>query len=170
MNEEVIPPEIEEILNHMQTVKGRVETKELDFVVERLSRMTVKVNELEDEITQYNKIISKMKSILVGVLKDLNREDYKSPLGSISIKSLRQVRMPKTAEEKELLFNWMRERDIYDKYATVNARSLQSLFDAEFEAAARDQGEKFDPVLFSLPGIEPPTFFDNLKFTKKRGT
>jgi hypothetical protein len=161
-------PKLAAVLAYMDSVseKGKIEIKDLDFLLEALREKNAVVDELEEQVKEQNKVIARIKGIIGSVLKDLDRADYKGPAGSIKVVSRTQVKMPQTPEEKELLWNWMREKGIYDRYATVHATALKSLFEAELEIAKSDP--EFDPVTFALPGMAPATFFEDVRFTQAR--
>lgn len=158
-------PDLKAVLDRMATLKGKLSVYDLDFLLDRLKQKDAKKKELEKVLKRESKVFARIKSIATAVLKDLEREDYKGPGGSISIKHIMQVKMPQNPEAKSQLWAWMREKQIYDRYATVHATALKSLFDQEMKIAEQDQGEAFDPITFSLPGMGPATFFDDLKFT-----
>lgn len=161
-------PDLKAVLEHMNRLGGKVAVEDVDFLLERMREKDRKIKELTRLAKRESKVMQRIKFIATSVLKDLNREDYKSPTGSISIRHLLQVRMPQSPERKAELWAWMREKGIYDRYATVQANSLKSLFEAEMAIAQREQGDSFDPVLFALPGMDPATFFDDLKFTPSK--
>lgn len=158
-------PDLRAVLDRMATLKGKLSVYDLDFLLDRLRQKNAKKVELEKILKRESKVFSRIKSIATAVLKDLDREDYKGPGGSISIKHIMQVKMPQTPEAKAQLWAWMREKQIYDRYATVHATALKSLFDQELKIAQQDLGDDFDPIAFALPGMEPATYFDDLKFT-----
>lgn len=161
-------PRLKLVLDHMNALQGKVEVKDLDFLLMRMKEMDGKLKELATVAKREGKILSRIKAIATSVLKDLDREKYDGPGGVISIRHITQVKNPVTAEKKEELWNWMREKGIYDRYAQVHAGALKSLFEAEMEIAQKEQGDDFDPVTFTLPGMEPATFFDDLKFTPSK--
>lgn len=158
-------PILSKVLSHMQAVRGKVSTEDLAFVMGQLSEKQAELNALEAEVTKANKVIMRMKSILTSVMKDLGWDEFKSPHGSVKITPQLQVKMPQSPEAKAELWAWMREKGIYDRYATVHAVSLKALFKAEMEVAKAEQGEDFDPIGFHLPGMDPATYFEDLKFT-----
>ncbi len=142
-----------------------VTVKDLDKLVEEIAAKRVEIDDLAEKTTQKNKEMMALQTKAFHYLRELGRDDYKTPIGTIGIKTIWNVTNPKTEEDKALLFNWMRARGIYDAYATVNAASLKSLVLAEREAYIKSGG---DPMLFSVPGVEPPKFFEIAQFTKAR--
>jgi hypothetical protein len=140
-----------------------VTVKDLDAHVAKIAELRKEIEASEAHTTTLNKQMMQLKAKAVACLRELNREDYKSPFGSISLKPVWTVKMPQEDRDKQNLFDWMREKGIYDKYATVNAASLKSLILAERQAFI-DQGG--DPLLFSVPGVEPPKMFEDLGFRK----
>lgn len=119
----------------------------------------------EAQLTAVNKEIMSIEGKLVAYLKALNRKNYQHPRGTVGISAKWRVGMPANDLDKAALFSWLKEQGIYDKLATVNSASLNSLWNQEREAAI-----KADPtaaLTFNLPGLPAPKMFEAL--TKRRG-
>lgn len=100
-------------------------------------------------------------------LKALGRKNYPAPFGTVYLAKMVNMKGPQTDADKAKLFDWMRERGIFDKYASVNVQSLKSLYMAELESATRE-----DPaasLTFSIPGVERPTTYETVKVMKGKG-
>ena len=121
----------------------------------------------EDALTAVNISIQGMESRLVSALKALNRRDYKHPRGTVRIDNQWRVNLPANDLDKSLLFDWLKKKGIYDRMATINSTSLNSLWRQEREAAIKE-----DPaaaVTFNLPGLGAPKLFEALRKTKGAG-
>jgi hypothetical protein len=71
--------------------------------------------------------------------------------------------MPATDEAKQAFFNYLRERGLFEKYATVHSQSLNAFYFAEKDAALAEGNLEFE-----IPGITKETEFEALGFTKPR--
>lgn len=142
----------------------QITVKELDTLLEQLGKLEDEKEAISESLKAKNKEISSLELRITEVLKSLEREEYDSPHGKCSFEEVFNVKMP-TEENKEQLWAWMREKGIYDRYATVHATSLKSLFRAERNIAI-ENGE--DPLTFALPGMEPATIFEKLNFKPKK--
>lgn len=142
-----------------------VTVKDLDQLIQDIASKKAEIDALSEQTTQKNKELGLLQTKAFNYLRELNRDDFKSPLGTLSIKKVWNVTNPKTEEDKAALFEWMREKGIYDAYATVNANSLKSLYLAEREAYIKEGG---DPMLFNIPGMEQAKLFEIAQFTKSR--
>ena len=101
----------------------------------------------------------------IGYLPNLGGvETHLKDLTEILIKQKWRVNMPADDHAKRELFQHLREREIFDKYATVNSNSLNALFMRDWEEA-KERGEG---VTFSMPGIEAPKLFEALDFKLKK--
>jgi hypothetical protein len=134
----------------------------LDQLVDDIFAKRREIEALEEQVTALNKQKAELEGRAVGYLRALGRENYKGRSGTIGISEKWRVNLPQTDEDKQALFNWLRDRGIFDKYATVNANSLNSLFMAEWEAA-----KKAGDLEFALPGIGAPKLFEGLSVRKK---
>lgn len=144
---------------------SEVSVAELDKLI-----LAIRLNEeessvVEGELKALNATITGLKAKACTWLKELGRSTYAAPDGSVSIVERVNIKMPATAEDKALLFDWMREKKIYDTYATVHAVSLKSLFLREQEEAMKAGA---DPITWALPGMQPASVFEDVKFTKAR--
>ena len=143
-----------------------VTVKELEDLIQSIDEKETKISEIEAEQKVRKAETAKLLLTAYNYLVELNLEKFPSKFGTLEVDDKSSVKVPKTVEDKALLWEWMREKGIFDAYATVNSRSLQSLFKAERDVAKRN-GE--DMVVWTIPGIEPPTTFKTakLKTSKK---
>jgi len=131
----------------------------MSVTVEELDVLVTSIFDKKKEIEEYsiggkklNSDLFALKEKAVVYLKELDRRDYKAERGTISIKSRWRVNMPANDQLKAELFDHLRERGLFDKYATVNSMSLNSLYKEDWEEAKR-KGEGME---FSMPGLERP--------------
>jgi hypothetical protein len=141
-----------------------ITVKDLDELIKQIAEREVEKDALAELVKAKNKEISSLELRATEVLKSLEREEYDCPHGKISFEEVFNVKNP-TDEKKHLLWDWMREKGIFDKYAQVHATSLKSLFKAERNIAIEGGA---DPLTFALPGMEPATIFEKLNFKPKR--
>lgn len=138
---------------------------ELDNMVAHYFAMQRTKEDREAQVTAINKEIMALESKLVDMLKMLGRKDYRHPAGTVSIKQRWSVGLPQTDEDKAAFFAWLRERNIFEKYATVNSASLNSLWAAEREAAIRQ--DPTSVLTFNIVGLPAPRLFEGL--SKRKG-
>jgi chromosome segregation ATPase len=149
---------------------SEVTVKELDELTKKLVELNKSKDALEDQVTVINKEIMQIEQQCTNYMKELERDEYVSPFGKVSIEEKWRVNLPDTPVAKKLFFDHLRERGLFDKYATVNSNSLNAYFKAEWEEAKRTGN-----VNFALPGIEAPRLFEKTNFkpnkeVKKNGT
>lgn len=71
------------------------------------------------------------------------------------------VKTPKTLEDKAKLFEFLRDKGLYDEMVSINSQSLNSLYRA-LSAEALEKGH----LEFLMPGVDAPTSFRQLKLKK----
>jgi len=86
------------------------------------------------------------------MLENLGLDKFHSESGTFSYKYEQSFKVPKDPESKQLLFDWLRERGLYDTAISVNSMTLNSLLKAE-EGNAIEEGD----LDFKVPGIERGT-------------
>jgi hypothetical protein len=142
--------------------KVAVTVEQLDAIVEKIFEQRTKIEEMGKLVTEENKILAKLEASAVAHLEELGRESYKAPHGTIRINEKWRFNLPQSDEDKALFFEYLRERDLFDKYATVNSSSYNSFLNAEWEIA-REEGRGME---FKVPGVPEPKFFRALGVTK----
>lgn len=137
--------------------------RELDELVEAIFAQKKKIEEMEAAVSVENSTLASMEQKAVSYLLELERDKYQHPKGTLFIEEKWRFSLPKTDEAKAEFFSYLRERGLYDKYATVHATAYNSFCNAEWQIA-QEEGRGFD---FKLPGVPEPTLFRKLS-TRKR--
>lgn len=146
--------------------KKPITVEQLDALIALLFQKKEEAKELEKLVTAKNVEISKVRADITAALKELGREDYKAAAGSVKLKTTWRVNLPQSDEDKQKLFDWLKERGIFNKYATVNSNSLNSLYMAEWEAAKK-RGEGME---FEIPGVPQPKSFQTIgEYASRKG-
>lgn len=144
---------------------SEITVKDLDDLLMKIRELQVKRDEAAEVVTGFNKEINTLEVRASEVLIALERDEYSCPAGEVFFEEVFNVKNP-TDENKHLLWDWMKERDIFERYAQVHATSLKTLFKKELQIAM-ESGEG-DPITFALPGMEPATIFRKIKFKAKK--
>ncbi len=104
-----------------------------------------------------------LKAQIAGYLKELNEKEYLCKFGKISIEQKWNVKLPQGDDNKKLTFGWMKEKGIFDKYATIHAGSFKTLVLAHQNEVLNRGG---DIITEMIPGVEMPTCFEDIKIKK----
>ena len=137
-----------------------VTVAELDELIKKIAEKEAEIEAQKEVLTAKNKELATLEGKCVQYLTELDRKNYDSPFGKVSIAQKWRVNLPEDDRAKRELFDHLRERGIFDKYATVNSNSLNSLYRQDWEAA-KERGEGLE---FSMPGIGAPKLFEALTF------
>lgn len=102
--------------------------------------------------------------IVVSILKDANQKEFTvAGVGKVSITEQLSVQTPKTPEQKQAFFDWLKKEmgdDGFWAYATVNSQSLNSLYTKK----VKEYGERGE--LLDIEGIDQPTSYTKLSLRK----
>ena len=116
-----------------------------------------KVKELHDAYKQ-------QEARVISLLQQAGKTKYVvEGIGQVITTESLYVPTPKTPEQKQAFFNWLREElgeDGYYTYATVNSNSLNSLYKQKVE----EYGERGE--ILDIEGLEPPTSHVKLSLRK----
>jgi len=144
----------------MDQVPQTVTVEDMDKLVAELREARAEADEKDAIATEANKKVKALEGRCVAFLKELKRDNYNTPDGTIYIQKKWTVQTPKTDEDKKSFFGWLEEQGIYWAYATVNSQSLNSLYKTKVEEAT-ERGE-----MLSIPGIGAPSLYEGLGFRK----
>jgi ABC-type Fe3+ transport system substrate-binding protein len=130
---------------------SQVTVKELDELCKQLVALQEQKDVIEETLTEKNKEINAIMFKMADYMKELGREEYHSLLGKFVIEHKERINMPVDDMAKMELFEYLKERGVFEKYATVNSNSINAFYFAERRAAVEERGE--DPMLFQIPGL-----------------
>ncbi len=140
---------------------------DFDALLKQISDKEKEIEAQKAVLTKLNKELATFEGKGVAILKDLDRKSYTGPSGTFKIVEKWRVNLPGDDLAKQDFFAWLREKGIFDKYATVNSNSLNALFMAEWAEV-----KKTDPVAavtFQLPGIEAAKLYEAPDFKPAKG-
>lgn len=141
-----------------------VTVEELDKLLAEYTRVEEEKEQLALQVTEKNKELSRIEFRVTAFLEELGRQKFESPIAKCEIKEEWRVNMPADDVAKAALFQHLRERGIFDAYATVNSQSLNALYRKDL-AEAEARGEA---MTFTMPGIEAPKILKRTKIKPLR--
>ncbi len=144
--------------------KPSVTVEDLNSIIKALAEKEDEAEKQKAVLTEINKEVARLEQRVVQHLKDLKQDDFLSPLGKVSVVPKWRVNMPASDLAKADLFQHLRDRELFDKYATVNSNSLNALYMRDWEAA-KERGEGME---FCMPGIEAPKLYESLSFKRAK--
>lgn len=144
------------------TEDDKITVDEFDGLVEKLANFRKTLDEKKLETKVIADEADALERKLMAYLEENNRTSYKSPNGTVSIMHKWRVNLPATDEDKAALFEHLRERGLFERYATVNSNSLNSLFLQDWETA-KERGEGME---FKMPGVGEAKLNKVLSFRK----
>lgn len=117
---------------------------------------------LEDKASEMSAEIQKLETKILEYLKENGMDSFRGDFGLISLKINRSVRQPETHEDKIALFNYLRDKNVFEEMVTVNSRTLSSWAISEIEAKEREGCYGWAP-----PGLKQPSEHMSLSLRKK---
>ncbi len=115
------------------------------------------LGEVEKELQDELRLV---KGKLLSYLSHFGLTRYTSKAGNVFTKKTYSVRVPKDDTAREQFFGFLKTEGIFDQLITVNSRTLNSLYNERLEAAQAED------KIYNMPGIEPPTMFEDVSFKK----
>jgi len=91
----------------------------------------------------------KLQEELAAKLEELGKSEYRTEDGMFKVRYTETFLTPKTPEDKESFYNYLRDKGVYEDMISVNSQKLNSFCKAEAEIA--EQKGELD---FQIPGIK----------------
>jgi hypothetical protein len=135
--------------------------KEFEALIEKAYWLKKEKEEYEAKAEKVGEELEGIKTQLLAFMEEFDKTSYKSKFGTIIAAKKLSVKTPKDPESKAAFFAWLDSKGIKDQLLTVNSKTLNSLYEAEFEAAKEAGADNF-----SIPGIEAPTVYTQLQMRK----
>jgi len=127
----------------------------------RASEIRKEIEEKKAELKVLNGEFEKLEAEILQIFDALEIESIKIHDYNFFTSEESSVKTPKTLEEKLALFEFLKENGIFNEIVSVNSQSLNSLYKSFAEEAL-----KKGILEFSMPGIQPPTTYKQLKMRK----
>lgn len=135
----------------------------------KLADLTKEAADLKLELEHAETLASKIKErynavtgMILRVLELMDMDSVKAHGFLFYKQNSTSVTIPKTAQDKELLFKFLADKGIFLEIASVNSQTLNSLYKS-LAAEAADEGN-FD---FKIPGVGEPTTYTTLKLRRQ---
>ena len=141
---------------------SNLSVSELDNLVAEVVNQRNKLETLQRQMKEENEILRKMQGKALALLKDIKRDSYKSPAGTLGITRRTSVKMPRDPEARERFFSHLKEQNLYDNMITINSQTLNAWYKQEFDQATLEKRVSE----FSVPGLEPPVITEIVRVTK----
>lgn len=138
-------------------------TEELGNLVEQLWDYKNQISNLNQEIDKLKENKNGIEKKLLTIMRDSGFERIDSRSCSASVMQKTSVRIPHTKEQKEIFFDWLKEKEIFWEKVNINSQSLNSLYKTELEIAKENGISNFN-----LPGITEVSDYYELSLRKRK--
>jgi len=98
---------------------------------------------------------------IIRILEAMDAESIKIHGFNFYVEEKASVRVPKTIEEKRLLFAYLKEQGLFEEMVSVNSQTLNSFYKSMAEQAAAEGN-----LDFRIPGVEEPSSYKQLKMRR----
>jgi hypothetical protein len=141
----------------------QITMQELDLLGQVIFKQKKECEECEKVLDSKKAILAKMQAKMISVLEKFGRSNYAIPGSGMLIKSERlTVTLPKTPDDREAFYQYLKEKNLFEDLVTVNSMTLNAFYKKEFDIAA----EEGRAVGFKIPGISDPKTIVTLNVRK----
>jgi len=140
---------------------SEVTLKDLASLMTKLKEMRDAKDAVKKQASEMEAEIGKLEQKLIEYLKDSGMTSHKANGVHIILTKRVSVAQPATPEDKQALFDYLREKGEFDGMVSVNAQTLTSWARREIEA-------KKEAGVFGWlpPGLKEPNEYDTLSLRK----
>lgn len=140
-----------------------VTVDELESLTRSIADKRREIEVLRLEQSKKNSELETLEKRMMVLLEEVGKHDYHSEVGTVYITERASVKVPKDLEAKRALFDYLRQRGIFEEMVSVNSQTLNAYYKAE-KAAAEEKGD----FAFQLPGVGEPTVDQIVAFRKAK--
>ncbi len=137
-----------------------------EITVAEMNKQLEKIRELRQKeavIANEKKMVTNELELeegrMIDMLERSGLNSYKGPHGQAIITAKTSVKIPRSSEDREAFFNYLKELELYDSMIGVNSQTLNSFYKSQFEAA-KERGD----IDFQIPGIGEVELRKSLSF------
>lgn len=134
---------------------------DLNALIDRIANLRAQEEEASRVKKEINELLEIEEARMIEMLASNQLTSYKGPGGKVVLAYRTSVRVPKEGNDKAALFEWLREKGLYDQLVSVNSQTLNSLYKSELDEA-KERGE----TDFAIPGLRDVTMTPQLRFTR----
>lgn len=139
-----------------------ISVEQMDEAVKELKVLRIRHSEAKAVEKEARERLEEQERFVMKLLASSNKKSYiVDGVGRVTLTERLSVTTPKTPEEKQQFFDWVKKNlgeDVHDAYMTVNSRSLNTLYKELSEEYAQ-RGE-----VLNIPGLSAPTSQTILQF------
>lgn len=135
--------------------------EQLELMCEEIARQREFVEKIRKEKQAQDKALLDLELKFLEALREVGKDSYKSNVGTLYSIHKVTYRVPKTPEQRQAFFDYLKEKGVYQDLVTVNSQTLNSFAREQFELAKSSGDENFE-----IPGLESPEVYETLGFRK----
>lgn len=141
----------------------------MDVTLSDLNALGNEIKNIRDDINKHKIAMADLQEFLdqkenefIQKLKDNGMEKYFIPdVGTAYVSTRFTYKVPKTPEEREAFFSYLKQKGVYNDMVTVHSQTLNSWAKAEIDAAITNGASDF-----KVPGLGDPSMYETLNIRK----
>jgi hypothetical protein len=131
-------------------------------LVEELAEARAEQDRRRQALTEQTEKVDELEKRIISTLEAAEMDRLDAAGHYVLLGERTSVKTPKNNAERELFFEYLKEKGVYEDLRTVNSQSLNAFYKSELELAL-GRGE----LDFSIPGITEVLVVPKLSLRKK---
>ena len=144
-------------------VADDVTLSQLDQLCMDLADLREKIDDVKNTKSALEQEYEELSQKIVSYLNAHQKDKYDTPLGTFSIRRRLTYATPKTPEEREAFFGYLKKQGVFDDLITVNSQTLNAYAKRELETA-KEEGR----TDFEIPGLGDPNLYEKIQIRRKK--
>ena len=128
-----------------------------------LSDTRRKIDDIKNEKSALEQDYKELSEQIIVHLAALNKDKHHTAFGTISVSKRLTYKVPKSPEDREAFFDYLKAKGIFEDLITVNSQTLNGFAKQELESAQLEGATEFN-----IPGLGDPTLYESIKLTRKK--
>ena len=137
-----------------------MDIKDLQALCERMNMVRQQIDDIKEDKKKLEAELATMKKEAVEHLDAHGLKNFDHGQGKISINERKSV----SIQDKHVLFNWLKEQNIFEDMVTISAPTANKLYKEELEKAT--EAGDVDFLTQGIPGLSSPNTFRDIRFLK----
>lgn len=137
----------------------------LDELVMKYKTQRDRCDQLKEVLKSESVNLEGIEKSVMAILGQIGRAYFDSPFGRIAIRQKKYWSLPRTVEERQAFFNYLKEKGQFESLVSVNSQTLQGYMgDLLREAELDGKLVEFEKP----PGLSDPFIRETISFTGKK--
>jgi len=144
-------------------VEDDITLSQLDELCLKLAELRGEIDEIKNKKTSLEQQYAEVSDRIITHLTAHKKTKYETASGTFGITRRFSYKVPKTPEDREAFFNYLKSKEVFEDLITVNSQTLNAYAKRELDNAIEEGHSDFE-----IPGIGEPSLYEKITIRKNK--